>query len=103
MKSVDTNILYYATNRRCREHPRALQLISGLAETPNDWVIADQVLLEYYRLVRNSSVLDHPLSGSEAAIRLRYFREEVGCLHCGCHRGPESLGVELALWVVAQD
>jgi predicted nucleic acid-binding protein len=40
------------------------------------------VLFEYYRLVRNPAVLSKPLSAGEAARRLRYFREQLGCPHC---------------------
>lgn len=45
------------------------------------------MLFEYYRLVRNPLVLSRPLSSNEASLRLRFFREELGCLHCAYDRG----------------
>ena len=82
MRSLDTNVLYYATNASCPEHDRARRLVESIAESPTDWILADQVLFEYYRLVRNPAVVAKPLSAAEAAKRLRFFREELGCLHC---------------------
>jgi predicted nucleic acid-binding protein len=82
VKSLDTNILYFATNLSCPEHKNALRLVEQMVEQPRSWIIADQVLFEYYRLIRNPAVLAKPLSASEAARRLRFFREEIGCLHC---------------------
>jgi predicted nucleic acid-binding protein len=82
VKSLDTNILYYATNLRCPEHARAAALVRSIRHSPAEWIVADQVLFEYYRLVRNPVVLARPLDAAEAMARLRYFREELGCLHC---------------------
>lgn len=82
MKSLDTNILYYATNLRCPEHAKAAALVRSIRLSPREWILADQVLFEYYRLVRNPAVLERPLDAREAVARLRYFREEIGCLHC---------------------
>jgi predicted nucleic acid-binding protein len=45
MKSLDTDILYYGTNRSCPEHPEALSLLERIAGSPREWIIADQVLL----------------------------------------------------------
>ena len=45
------------------------------------------MLFEYYRLVRNPLVLSRPLSSNEASLRLRFFREELGCLHYAYDRG----------------
>ena len=86
MKSLDTNLLYYATNRGCQEHERARPLLEQVARETGEWTLADQVLFEYYRLVRNPLVLEKPLSAQEASLRLRFFREELGCLHCAYDR-----------------
>ena len=86
MNSLDTNILYYATNMECPEHARAKDFLENAAREPADWIVADQVLFEYYRLVRNPSVLEKPLSASEAGRRLRFFREEIGWRHCSYDR-----------------
>jgi predicted nucleic acid-binding protein len=82
MNSLDTNILYYATNTSCPEHPKARALLERVSREPLEWIVADQVLYEYYRLVRNPAVLSKPLDAAEASRRLRFFREELGCLHC---------------------
>jgi len=89
MNSLDTNILYYATNADCREHAWARPVLEGLLAAPGEWVLADQVLLEYYRLVRNPAVLTRPLGAVAAARQLRFLREETGCMHCG---------YDIALW-----
>jgi predicted nucleic acid-binding protein len=82
VKSLDTNILYFATNVRCPEHGKSLRLVEEVIADPRSWIIADQVLFEYYRLIRNPAVLAKPLSAAQAASRLRFFREDIGCLHC---------------------
>jgi len=56
--------------------------VERIGGEPGEWILADQVLFEYYRLVRNPAVLSRPLSAGEAARRLKFFREELGCLHC---------------------
>jgi toxin-antitoxin system PIN domain toxin len=83
MKSLDTNILLYGTNADCAEHAWARPVIEQLLATPEEWILADQVLLEYYRLVRNPHVLATPLDALSAWSRVRFFREQAGCLHCG--------------------
>lgn len=89
MNSLDTNVLLYATNADCPEHASARLVVEQLLAAPGEWVIADQVLFEYYRLLRNAAVLTRPLKAADAAGRLRFFREEAGCMHCG---------YEMALW-----
>jgi predicted nucleic acid-binding protein len=96
MNSLDANILYYATNADCPEHVWARPVLQELLDTPDQWVLADQVLWEYYRLVRNPSVLSRPLRAAEAAQRLRFFREEAGCMHCGY---DTALWTEMAAWL----
>lgn len=83
MQSLDTNILYYATNADCPEHGWARPVVEELLRHPREWVIADQVLLEYYRLVRNPAVLERPLTAEATSARLGFFRDEAGCMHCG--------------------
>ncbi len=43
MQSLDTNILLYAINRDCAEHEPCRALVASALDSPNDWVIADQV------------------------------------------------------------
>jgi hypothetical protein len=82
MNSLDTNLLYYATNQACPEHTRARELIERGIQEPSGWIIADQVLLEYYRLVRNPLVMERPLSAADAAERVRFFRDDTGWRRC---------------------
>jgi predicted nucleic acid-binding protein len=86
VNSLDTNILYFATNSSCPEHPRARALLERAAHDSLEWMIADQVLFEYYRLVRNPAVLEKPLSATDAGRRLRFFRDEIGWRHCAYDR-----------------
>lgn len=44
-------------------------LLEQVAGEPGAWILTDQVLFEYYRLVRNPVVLSRPLSAAEAARR----------------------------------
>lgn len=82
MKSLDTNLLIYAANKGCKEHAVARELAETLLEEPQEWMLADQVLFEYYRALRNPHILEHPLNAEEAAYQVRFLREEAGCLHC---------------------
>ena len=82
MNSLDTNILYYATNADCPEHPAAQELLNRARTDGKNWILADQVLFEYYRLVRNPRVLQSPLSASEAARLVDFFRRDLGVRHC---------------------
>jgi predicted nucleic acid-binding protein len=89
MKSLDTNILVYASNEDAPEYEKARQLIEALIESPQDWIVADQVLIETYRAVRNPAVIQRPLSPGDASALLHFYREEAGCRHC-CY--------ELEIW-----
>jgi len=83
VNSIDTNILLYGTNADCPEHQWARPVLERMLANPSEWILADQVLFEYYRLVRNPAVVEKPLSAKEASQRIRFFRQESGCLHCG--------------------
>lgn len=45
-------------------------------------MLADQVLFEYYRALRNPAILESPLNANQAVKQVRFLREEAGCLHC---------------------
>jgi toxin-antitoxin system PIN domain toxin len=87
LNSLDTNVLYYATNTASPEHEKARALLERVGNEPFQWIIAEQVLFEYYRLVRNPVVLAKPLGADEAAKKIRFFRDELGCQHCAYDRG----------------
>jgi len=91
MNSLDTNILLYASNTSCPEHAAARPVVDQLLAKPGDWVIADQVLLELYRALRNPKVLARPRSAGEAARLINFYREEAGCAHVGYEEGVWKL------------
>ena len=82
MKSFDTNILLYALNADCSEHASARALTEFALEQPHEWIIADQVSFELYRLLRNPAVLSTPLSATDAARTITWYRERSGWLRC---------------------
>ena len=82
MKSLDTNILLYSLNVDCPEHAACGTFIQAALASPHDWNIADQVWFELYRLLRNRKILSHPLSASEAAQTIEWFRSHSGWARC---------------------
>jgi len=82
LNSLDTNILLYALNADCREHQSALQIVEQALGSPEEWIVADQVYFELYRLIRNPVVLEHPLDAAQAASKILFFRDECGWQHC---------------------
>ena len=82
MNSLDTNILYYATNADCAEHDQAMKIYRRMVASASSWIIADQVFLEYYKLIRSPVVLEKPLTAAEAFERVDIIRNRSGCLHC---------------------
>lgn len=84
MKSLDTNILLYAADEDCREHAAAMLLLEGALAAPRDWMLADQVLFEFYAGLRNPRVFARPLSAGEAVKRVGFLREQSGFSFC-CH------------------
>ena len=75
-------MLIYAANESCEEHAVARELAESLLAEPQNWMLSDQVLFEYYRALRNPVILERPLSARQAANQVRFLREEAGCLHC---------------------
>lgn len=82
MTGIDCSILVAATNLACPLHRRAHAFLEMAVRNPRNWIIPDQVLFEYYRVVRNPLLFEKPLSPEKAARHLRFFREEVGWRHC---------------------
>ena len=60
MNSLDTNILIYASNEDAPEHAKAQKVVAKLLATPGEWILADQVLIEFYRALRNPAVFQSP-------------------------------------------
>jgi len=82
MKSLDTNILLYSLNVDCPEHAECGALIQTALASPQGWIVADQVWFELYRLLRNRLILSHPLSATEAAQTVEWFRSRSGWARC---------------------
>ena len=84
MKSLDTNILLYAADEDCREHEAAIALVNDALRSPDEWLLSDQVLFEFYAGLRHPRVFAKPLSAAEAARRVAFLRDESGFSFC-CH------------------
>ncbi len=82
MNSLDTNILVYAANADSPEHPAAMALVYAMLDRPDDWVLADQVLFEYYKALRNPRILQKPLDAVGAGRQLTFLCEEAGVMRC---------------------
>jgi predicted nucleic acid-binding protein len=81
--SLDTNILIYAADKNAEEHRPAYLLIEKALAEPSVWMIADQVLFEFYKALRNPKIFRRPLDPAGAADRLHFLRNESGFLRCG--------------------
>jgi toxin-antitoxin system PIN domain toxin len=73
MKSIDTNILFYALNEDAPLHTAAIAFMQAMQDD-DEFALAEFVLAELYRLLRNPVVLTHPLSASEAAGVIQQMR-----------------------------
>jgi len=73
MISCDTNILYTACNQDAAGHLNARNFLSDNMESTS-FVLCEQVLMEFYCLLRNPSVSKRPLSASEAVEMIQRFR-----------------------------
>ena len=82
MNSLDTNILVYAANEDCDEHVKANHLVNDALSAPRDWIIAEQVLFEYYKALRHPKILSKPLTATAAATQIRFLREKSGFMIC---------------------
>lgn len=82
MNSLDTNILIYASNEDAPEHAKAQKVVAKLLATPSEWILADQVLIEFYRALRNPAVFQSPTTAPDAWGIINFYREEAGCQRC---------------------
>ncbi len=96
MKSLDTNILLYAINSDCPEHPVCRQLLDKALNEQGSWIVADQIWFELYRLLRNPVVLQNPLTASQAAETVNWYREKSGWLKCAWE--PDMMKELLSHW-----
>jgi len=82
MKSLDTNLLFYSINTQAPEHAAAQALIRRALTTPAEWIVADQVWFELYRLLRNPVAVEKPLSGAQADQTIDWYRNRTGWSRC---------------------
>ena len=82
MKSLDTNLLVYAANTAAAEHEKALAVVNGMLAAPGEWILADQVLWEFYKALRHPLILAKPRNAAEAGGHIRFLREKSGVSCC---------------------
>lgn len=96
MKSLDTNLLFYSINRQSPEHGAAHSLVQAALGEPSEWIVADQVWFELYRLLRNPVTVERPLSGAEADQTIDWYRNRSGWSRCAWE--PLFMDRMRALW-----
>lgn len=82
MNSLDTNILVYAANADAAEHRAARAVVDEMLASPERWLLADQVLFEFYKALRNPRILERPLDAARASRHLSFLCEESGVARC---------------------
>ncbi len=82
MNSLDTNILVYAANSAAREHAKALGVVNTMLAHSTEWILADQVLWEFYKALRHPKILQRPRTAIQAAAQIRFLREQSGVVCC---------------------
>lgn len=87
MNSLDTNILIYAANTAAPEHAKALAVVDAMLANPGEWIIADQVLWEFYKALRHPKILQKPRTAGQAAAQIRFLREQSGVACCTYETG----------------
>ena len=70
---MDTNILLYAYNEASPWHDAAYAWMSSIQQN-EDVAISEFILAEFYGLLRNPSVLKHPLTAEEAVEVIQTYR-----------------------------
>jgi toxin-antitoxin system PIN domain toxin len=63
---VDTNVLVYAVNRDCPEHPVARSVLEGWLAGTVPWGVTWGIVYEFLRIVTHPKVFRHPLDATQA-------------------------------------
>jgi predicted nucleic acid-binding protein len=63
---VDTNILVYAVNRDCMEHPQAFAALERWLSGTVPWALTWNILYEFMRAVTHLRVFKQPLAAGDA-------------------------------------
>jgi predicted nucleic acid-binding protein len=98
LQSMDTNILLYAINADCPEHTVCADFVKTALDRGDEWIVADQVWFELYRLLRNPIVLSKPLSSGEAADTVAWYRNTTGWQHCAWE--PRMMAMLASRWAL---
>lgn len=100
MTSMDANLLLYCYSEASPFHPRARDFLEGLALC-GDVAISEFVLVEFYTLLRNPSVLANPLEAGEAVEVVEIYRRHPHWMLVGFD--PDSVGLHNELWALAAE
>lgn len=95
MISVDANILLYSYAVASPFHEAARQFLTALAGD-DDVILSEFILAEFYLLLRNPAVLEHPLDAPAAAAVIASYRRHPCWKTCGFP--PHSRDIHDALW-----
>jgi toxin-antitoxin system PIN domain toxin len=98
MLSIDTNLLLYAFAKGCPEHAAVLEWLAPL-QNSDEVVISEFMLVELYRLLRNPTVSDNPLSADQAVGVIETYRAHPRWRVVGFPREDRSL--HDAMWKIA--
>lgn len=91
VQRYDANALLYAINTDCSEHTPCRAVVVGVLTRPDEWVSAEQVWFELYRLLRHPPVLQRPLNVVTAAETVMWFGDRSGWTTCAW--SPADMGV----------
>ena len=94
MTSCDTNVLFAATVPGDVHHAVAVKFVEAHAED-EDFVLAQQTLVELYGLLRNPILHEHPLSAAEAVRAVDAYRRNPAWKIVDV---PENPTVMTAVW-----
>lgn len=100
MISIDTNILFYAYNSDSPPHQSAYKWLESI-QGREDVAISEFILVEFYCLLRNPSVLKRPLPAKDAVNVIQAYRNHPKWRIVGFPQ--ESRGIHTQLWTYAGD
>jgi uncharacterized protein len=95
MISIDTNLLLYCYSEASPHHVAARQFIESVSAN-EDIALSEFVLTEFYLMLRNPAVLDHPLTAPKAAAVIQSYRQHPFWKLLGFP--PKSREFHAALW-----
>lgn len=97
MTSCDTNVLFAAYVSDCADHGRIAAFMERFAND-REFILCEQVLMEFYCLLRNPHVAANPLSADEACNVIARLRSNPAWRIVDV---PEDASVMRAVWSFA--